>query len=59
MTEEDEWWRQPWPVQIRHYVAITVVFPQLIGYGCHVKIDVAVKNYAKTLSTIKAGFISR
>lgn len=31
MTEEDKRWRQPRPVLIGHYVAITVVLPQLIG----------------------------
>lgn len=42
MTEEDKGRRQPRPLLIGHYVAITVVLPQLIGCRCHVKVDVAV-----------------
>lgn len=31
MTEEDNRWRQPWPLLICHYVAITIVPPQFVG----------------------------
>lgn len=49
MAEEDDGRRQPRPVLVGHYVAVTIVLPQLIGRRGHVKVDVAVNKNNKTL----------
>lgn len=44
VTEDNERWGQPRPVLIGHDVPITVVLPDFIGCGCHVKINVTVNE---------------
>jgi len=43
VTEKDERGWQPGFLLIGHDVTIAVIFPQLTGYGAHVKVNIAVK----------------
>ena len=44
VTQDDEGRGQPRLLLIGHDVTVAVVLPQLIGYGPHVKVDIAVKK---------------
>lgn len=47
MAQYDEWGRQPWLFVIRHDVSVTVVLPEFVRYGLHVKINMTVDSRGK------------
>lgn len=47
MAQDDERRRKPWFFTIGHNIAVSVVFPKIVRYGFHIKINITVDGSKK------------